>query len=153
MNDTFLQVSNWAAQKQADLRQTWIYYPLASTHMVNTQLLRVQNVHTKYRKYFRGFWIRAWIRVYSMYINTCRIFEMKWPMGKQLLFWKTCNIWNMCTVLYLKTEKYNWNLLMHLVFGNILFKWNYDNSNLTNKLLQLGNTWIALFWMTKIPEF
>ena len=35
---------NWAAQKQADLRQTWVYYPFASTHMVNTQLLRVQNV-------------------------------------------------------------------------------------------------------------
>ena len=48
-------VCNWAAQKQADLRQTWVYYPFASTHMVNTQLLRVQNVHTKYRKYFRGF--------------------------------------------------------------------------------------------------
>ena len=49
---------NWAAQKQADLRQTWVYYPFASTHMVNTQLLHVQNVpnvHTKYRKYFRGF--------------------------------------------------------------------------------------------------
>ena len=46
---------DWAAQKQADLRQTWVYYPFASTHMVNTQLLRVQNVHTKYRKYFRGF--------------------------------------------------------------------------------------------------
>ena len=30
-------------------------YPFASTHMVNTQLLRVQTVHTKYRKYFRGF--------------------------------------------------------------------------------------------------
>ena len=43
-------VCNWAAQKQADLRQTWVYYPFASTHMVNTQLLRVQNVHTKYRK-------------------------------------------------------------------------------------------------------
>ena len=40
-------VCNWAAQKQADLRQTWVYYPFASTHMVNTQLLRVQNVHNK----------------------------------------------------------------------------------------------------------
>ena len=39
-------VCNWAAQKQADLRQTWVYYPFASTHMVNTQLLRVQDVHT-----------------------------------------------------------------------------------------------------------
>ena len=48
-------VCNWAAQKQADLRQTWVYYTFASTHMVNTQLLRVQNVHTKYHKYFRGF--------------------------------------------------------------------------------------------------
>ena len=48
-------VCNWAAQKQADLRQTWVYYTFQSTHMVNTQVLRVQNVHTKYRKFFRGF--------------------------------------------------------------------------------------------------
>ena len=34
---------------------TPVYYPFASTHMVNTQLLHVPNVHTKYRKYFRGF--------------------------------------------------------------------------------------------------
>ena len=46
----YMYVCNWAAQKQADLRQTWVYYTFASTHMVNTQLLRVQNVHTKYRK-------------------------------------------------------------------------------------------------------
>ena len=42
-------------KNRAGLRQTRVYYPFASTHMVNTQLLRVQNVHTKYRKYFRGF--------------------------------------------------------------------------------------------------
>ena len=30
-------------------------YPFASTHMVNTQLLHVQNVHTKYQKYFLRF--------------------------------------------------------------------------------------------------
>ena len=42
-------------KNKAGLRQTRVYYPFASTHMVNTQLLRVQNVHTKYRKYFRGF--------------------------------------------------------------------------------------------------
>ena len=55
-------VCNWAAQKKADLRQTRVYYPFALKHMVNTQLLRVQNAHTKYRKYFAGFWIRAcWI--------------------------------------------------------------------------------------------
>ena len=42
-------------KNKAGLRQTRVYYPFASTHMVNTQLLRVQNVHTKYHKYFRGF--------------------------------------------------------------------------------------------------
>ena len=47
-------VCNWAAQKQS-LRQTRVYDPFASTHMVNTQLLRVQNVHTKYYKYFCGY--------------------------------------------------------------------------------------------------
>ena len=40
-------------KNKAGLRQT--YNPFASTHMVNTQLLRAQNVHTKYCKYFRGF--------------------------------------------------------------------------------------------------
>ena len=59
MNDTFtyMYVCNWVAQKQSrsqpDLEYN--YNPFASTHMVNTQLLRVQNVHTKYCKYFRGF--------------------------------------------------------------------------------------------------
>ena len=49
-------VCNWAAQKQSRSQtDSSICYPFASTHMVNTQLLRVQNVHTKYRKYFRGF--------------------------------------------------------------------------------------------------
>ena len=44
-------------KNKADLGQTrvLVYYPFASTHMVNTQLLRVQNVHTKYHKYFCGF--------------------------------------------------------------------------------------------------
>ena len=42
-------------KNKAGLRQTWVYNQFASTHMVNTQLLRVQNVHTKYCKYFRGF--------------------------------------------------------------------------------------------------
>ena len=57
MNDTFTSIhvklgSTKTSRSQTDLS---IYYPFASTHMVNTQLLRVQNVHTKYRKYFRGF--------------------------------------------------------------------------------------------------
>ena len=39
-------------KNKAGLRQTRVYYPFASTHMVNTQLLRVQNVHTKYREIF-----------------------------------------------------------------------------------------------------
>ena len=66
---------NWAAQKQADLRQTWVYYPFASTHMVNTQLLRVQNVHTNIANIFAGFWIRAcWKTAKSAKINVPRIF-------------------------------------------------------------------------------
>ena len=40
---------------KAGLTHSPVYYPFASTHMVNTQLLRVQNVHTKYHKYFRWF--------------------------------------------------------------------------------------------------
>ena len=59
MNDTFRSMYVTGQHKnKADLRQnrqTRVYYPFASTHMVNTQLLRVQNVHTKYQKYFRGF--------------------------------------------------------------------------------------------------
>ena len=42
-------------KNKAGLTHSPVYYPFASTHMVNTQLLLVQNVHTKYRKYFRGF--------------------------------------------------------------------------------------------------
>ena len=57
MNDTFTSTCNVTGQhkNKAGLRQTRVYYPFASTHMVNTQLLRVRNVHTKYRKYFCGF--------------------------------------------------------------------------------------------------
>ena len=42
-------------KNKAGLTHSPVYYPFASTHMVNTQLLRVQNVHTKYHKYFPGF--------------------------------------------------------------------------------------------------
>ena len=43
-------------KNKAGLTHSPVYYPFASTHMVNsTQLLRVQNVHTNYRIYFRGF--------------------------------------------------------------------------------------------------
>ena len=42
-------------KNKAGLTHSPVYYPFASTHMVNTQLLRVQHVHTKYRKYVRGF--------------------------------------------------------------------------------------------------
>ena len=57
MNDTFYKLVYLTGQhkNKAGLRQTRVYYPFASTHMVNTQILRVQNVHTKYRNYFRGF--------------------------------------------------------------------------------------------------
>ena len=42
-------------KNKAGLTHSPVYYPFASTHMVNTQLLHVPNVHTKCRKYFRGF--------------------------------------------------------------------------------------------------
>ena len=41
-------------KNKAGLTHSPVYYPFASTHMVNTQLLHVPNVHTKYCKYFRG---------------------------------------------------------------------------------------------------
>ena len=44
--------NNWAAQRQC---KPHTFSSIASTHMINTQLLHVQNVHTKYGKYFRGF--------------------------------------------------------------------------------------------------
>ena len=50
MNDTFTSMYVTGQHKnKASLRQTRVYYPFASTHMVNTQLLRVQNVHTNYK--------------------------------------------------------------------------------------------------------
>ena len=56
MNDTFTSMYVTGQHKNKQISDsTWVYYPFASTHMVNTQHLRVQNVHTKYRKYFRGF--------------------------------------------------------------------------------------------------
>ena len=95
---------NWAAQKQADLRQTWVYYPFASTHMVNTQLLRVQNVHTKY---FRGFlnsrllknreireklMYREYFRVYG--ILACFYSGYLESQGcASLIWWSSCT-WN-----------------------------------------------------------
>ena len=42
-------------KNKAGLTYSPVYYSFASTHMVNTQLLHVQNVHTKYRKYIRRF--------------------------------------------------------------------------------------------------
>ena len=59
MNETFRKKScmylTGQHKNKADLRQTRVYYTFASTHMFNTQLLRVQNMHTKYHIYFRGF--------------------------------------------------------------------------------------------------
>ena len=45
-------------KNKAGLTHSPVYYPFASTRMVNTQLLHayhVPNVHTKYCKYVRGF--------------------------------------------------------------------------------------------------
>ena len=41
--------------------------------MVNTQLLRVQNVHTKYRKYFRGFLNSRLLKNREIRENKCTV--------------------------------------------------------------------------------
>ena len=51
----YMYVCNWAAQKQSRSQTDLSITHLHQHIMVNTQLLRVQNVHTKYCKYFRGF--------------------------------------------------------------------------------------------------
>ena len=54
----FCILCNWAAQKQSSPQTDLSIITHLHQHiMVNTQLLRVQNVHTKYCKYFRGFLI------------------------------------------------------------------------------------------------
>ena len=76
----YMYVCNWQHKNKAGLIQTWVYNPFASTHMVNTQLLRVQNVHTKYcilQIFSRVFWIRAcWICAKYAKINVPRIFPL-----------------------------------------------------------------------------
>ena len=58
-------------KNKAGLRQTRVYYPFASTHMVNTQLqyvsrMCIQNIVN----IFAGFWIRAcWISAYREYFH------------------------------------------------------------------------------------
>ena len=47
---THLQATGQHKNK-AGLTHAPVYYPFAATLMANTQLSRVQNVHTKYRKY------------------------------------------------------------------------------------------------------
>ena len=65
-------------KNKAGLRQTWVYYPFASTHMVNTQLqyvsrMCIQNIVN----IFAGFWIRAcWISAKFAKINVPRIFPL-----------------------------------------------------------------------------
>ena len=44
----------------ADLTHYPVYYPFASTHMVNTQLLHVQMCIQNIANIFAGFWICAW---------------------------------------------------------------------------------------------
>ena len=49
-------------KNKAGLTRSPVYCPFASAHMVITQLLHVENVHTEYANIFAGFWIRAcWI--------------------------------------------------------------------------------------------
>ena len=78
MNDTYLQVCtcNWAAEKQADLRQTSEYITHLhqhtwSIHNSYVSKMYIQNI----ANIFAGFWIRAcWKIVKSAKINVPRIF-------------------------------------------------------------------------------
>ena len=72
-------VCNWAAQKQADLRQTWVYLPICinthahpwSIHNSYVSKMCIQNI----ANIFAGFWIRAcWKTAKSAKINVPRIF-------------------------------------------------------------------------------
>ena len=58
MNDTFtsMYVTEQHKNKQISDRLEYVTHKFCiNTHgQINTQLLRVQNVHTKYHKYFRG---------------------------------------------------------------------------------------------------
>ena len=52
----FTSIFNWAAQKQSRSQTDSSILPICiNTHGQYTTPVRVQNVHTKYRKYFRGF--------------------------------------------------------------------------------------------------
>ena len=85
-------------KNKAGLTHSPVYYPFASTHMVNTQLLHVPNVHTKYRKYFRGFlnscllsfarnsrklMYREYYEVYSKHCESFRTQNIKFRNVKQ----------------------------------------------------------------------
>ena len=103
-------------KNKAGLTHSPVYYPFASTHMVNTQLLHVPNVHTKYRKYFRGFLnsclpsfarnsrkltYRKYYDVYSNCFGTCHALDLNWCLFQFLFFdcrwfiasWRHWNSW------------------------------------------------------------
>ena len=64
-------------KNKAGLRQTRVYYPFASTHMVNTQLLCVQNVHTISQIFSRVFeFALAEFCAKSAKINVPQIFPL-----------------------------------------------------------------------------
>ena len=69
-------------KNKAGLTHSPVYYPFASTHMVNTQLLHVPNVHTKYRKYFRGFFN---LRLLSFARNSRKLITVNSTMFTVLL--------------------------------------------------------------------
>ena len=79
MNDTSTSMYVIGQHKnKAGLRQTRVYYPFASTHMVNTQLLRVKNMHTKCCKYFCGVFEFALAELCAKFakINVPQIFPL-----------------------------------------------------------------------------
>ena len=97
-----------------------VYYPFASTHMVNTQLLRVQNVQN-IANIFAGFWIRACWILHEFGKNWCATnistFTVEINIKQQLMFL------NKCTVITNSTN----NLKVVNIFASTpdLCPWNF----------------------------
>ena len=130
-------VCNWAAQKQANLRQTRVYYPFASTHMVNTWQLCVQNVHTK------------WSQIFSRLFEFSAIAQ-KPRNPRKLMYreyfcvysrWTNCHI---CRMRIRETLQ-----VMHLFCVYFITKWNFHQDD---QWIYYFNT-IAMRWIWNKPSF
>ena len=142
MNDTFtsmyMYITGHACTKTKQVsgsdRLEYIY-PFASTHMVNTQLLRVQNVHTKYCKYFRGFLNSRLLNLREIRENLC-----------------TANISTFTVLPQVNGFKINPALIVHLLnsLGSILARHLFRGAHMphqaTNNVLIMPGTHLYT-WM------